>query len=79
MHGVLAKAWIKSDTIILLGDFNCDLFGLENKVGNAIQSKARRLLNLFQSFGMQNIINTPTRVTLESRTLTDLIVTIKPG
>ena len=78
MHGVLEKAWMKSDTIILLGDFNCDLFGLENRVGNVIQPKTRRLLNLFQSFGMQNIINTPTRITLESRTLIDLIVTIKP-
>lgn len=78
MHGALEKAWMKSDTIILPGDFNCDLFGLENKVGNAIQPKARRLLNLFQSFGMQNIINTPTRITLESRTLIDLIVTTKP-
>ena len=78
MHGVLEKAWIKSDTIILLGDFNCDLFGLENKVGNAIQPKPRRLLNLFQSFGMKNIINTPTMITLESRTIIDLIVTTKP-
>ena len=67
-----------ADTIILLGAFNCDLFGLENKVGNAIQPKTRRLLNLFHSFDMQNIINTPTRMTLESRTLIDLIVTTKP-
>ena len=78
MHGVLEKAWMKSDTIILPGDFKCDLFCLENKVGNAIQPKTRRLLNLFQSFGMQNIINTPTRITLELRNLIDLIVTTKP-
>ena len=78
VHDVLEKAWMKSDTIILLGDFNCDLFGLENKIGNAIQPKTRRLLNIFQSFGMQNIINTPTRITLKSCTLIDLIVTTKP-
>lgn len=51
IYGVFEKAWIKSDTIILLGDFNCDLQGIESK----IQPKTRRLLTFFQLFDMQNI------------------------
>ena len=69
---------MKSDTIILLGDFNCDLQGIESKIGSEIQPKTRRLLTLFQLFGMQNITNMPTRITPGSSTLIDLIVTTKP-
>lgn len=78
IYGVFEKAWMKSDTIILLGDFNCDLQGIESKIGSEIQPKTRRLLTLFQLFGMQNIVNMPTKITPGSSTLIDLIVTTKP-
>ena len=61
IHGVFEKAWMKSDTIVLLGDFNCDLQGTDSKTGSEIQPKTRRLLTLFQLFGMQNIVNKPSR------------------
>jgi len=79
IYGVFEKAWMISDTIILLGDFNCDLQGIESKIGFEIQSKTRRLLTLFQLLcnGMQNTVNMPTRITLGSSTLIDLIVITK--
>ena len=68
---------MKSDTIILLGDFNCDLLGIDSKTESEIHPKTRRLLTLFQLFDMQNIVNKPTRITPGSSTLIDLIVTTK--
>lgn len=50
IYGVFEKAWMKSDTIILLGDFNCDLQGIEGKTGSEMQPKTKRLLSLFQLF-----------------------------
>lgn len=79
IYGVFKKAWMESDTIILLGDFNCDLLGIDSKTGSEIHPKTRRLLTLFQLFDMQNIVSKPTRITLGSSTLIDLIVTTKPN
>ena len=79
IYGVLEKAWMKTATIILLGDFNCDLQGIDNTTGSEIHPKTRRLLTLFQLFDMQNIVNKPTRITLGSSTLIDLNVTTKPN
>ena len=70
---------MKPDTIILLGDFNCDLLGIDSKTESEIHPKTRRLLTLFQLFDMQNIVNKPTRITPGSSTLIDLIVTTKPN
>ena len=69
----------KLDNIVLLGDFNCHLQGTDSKTGSEIQPKTARLLTLFQLFGMQNIVNQPTKITLGSSTLIDLIVTTKPN
>ena len=46
IYGVLEKAWMKTATIILLGDFNCDLQGIDNTTGSEIHPKTRRLLTL---------------------------------
>ena len=70
IYGVFEKAWMKSDTIILLGDFNWDLQGIASK----IQPKTRRLLTFF-SFP---VCKTTTRITPGSSTLIDLMVTTKP-
>ena len=71
---------MKSATIILLGDFNFDLLGIDSKTLSEIHPKTRRLLTLFlQLFDMQNIVNNPTRITPGSSTLIDLIVTTKPN
>ena len=79
IYGVFEKAWMKSATIILLGDFNCDLLGIDSKTETEIHPKTRRLLTLFQLFDMQNIVNKPTRITPGSSTLIDFIVTTKPN
>ena len=79
IYGVFEKAWMKSDTIILRGDFNCDLLGIDSKTGSEIHPKTRRLLTMFQLFDMQNNVNKPTRITLGTSTLIDLIVTTKPN
>ena len=70
IYGVFEKAWMKSDTIILLGDFNWDLQGIASK----IQPKTRRLLTFF-SF---SVCKTTTKITPGSSTLIDLMVTTKP-
>ena len=56
IYGIFEMARMKSDPIILLGDFNCDLQGIFGKTGSEIQPQTRRLLSLVQLFGMQNIV-----------------------
>ena len=74
----LEKAWMKTDHVILLGDFNCDLLNTCGETGSDVRSKTRKLLHLFEQFDLQNVVEQPTRVTLETKTLIDLIVTTKP-
>ena len=77
-HVTLEKAWMKTDHIILLGHFNCDLLNTFRETGSDVRGKTRKLLHLFEQFDLQNIVEEPTRVTLETKTLIDLIVTNKP-
>ena len=74
----LEKAWMKTDHIFLLGDFNCDLLNSFGNTGSDVRTKVRKLLHLFEQFDMQNVVEEPTRLTLETKTLIDLIVTTKP-
>ena len=74
----LEKAWMKTDHIILLGDFNSNLRNTFGETVSDVRSKTRKLLHLFEQFDLQNIVEEPTRVTLETKTLIDLIVTTKP-
>lgn len=61
----LEKAWMKTNRIILQGDFNCDLVNTFGETGSDVWSKTRKLLHLFEQFNMQNNVEEPTRVTLE--------------
>lgn len=45
----LEKAWMKTDHIILLGDFNCDLLNTFGETGSDVQSKRRKLPHLYSS------------------------------
>ncbi|XP_068735462.1 uncharacterized protein [Montipora capricornis] len=74
----LEKAWMKTDHVILLGNFNCDLLNTCGETGSDVRSKTRKLLHLFEQFDLQNIVQQPTRVTLETKRLIALIVTTKP-
>ena len=57
---------MKSNSIFLLGDFNCDLLGVKERtelIGNT--QNEERLLDLFDLFfNMQNVVHKPTSVTL---------------
>ena len=63
-HGVLEKAWLKTDSIFVLGDLNCCMLEAQNNPGSIlITSKTKNLLRLFEDFNMQNVIAEPTRIT----------------
>ena len=69
---------MKTDHIILLGDFNSNLLNTFGETVSDVRSKTRKLLHLFKQFDLQNTVEEPTRLTLETKTLIDLIVTTKP-
>ena len=77
-YEILVKAWLKTDHIFLMGDFNCDLLSTLSNPRPDVQNKTRKLLNLFEQFDMQNIVDEPTQVTPQTKTLIDLIVTTRP-
>ena len=67
-HGVLEKAWLKTDSIFVLGDLNCCMLEAQNIPGSTlITSKTKNLLRLFEDFNMQNVIAEPTRITIVIR------------
>ena len=56
-----------------MGDINCDLSHESGRISS--DSNAKHLLNLYQLFSLKQIIKEPTRVTLTTPTLMDLIAT----
>ena len=56
---------------ILMGDLNCDLLS-----GTA--SRTKHLVQIYKTYGLQQIIKEATRTTLDTQTLIDHIVTNKP-
>ena len=59
-----------------MGDFNCDMIpGLESNESHF----GRRFRRILCSYGLKNIINSPTRITSGSKSITDLIVTSQPA
>ena len=77
-YEILEKAWLKTDHIFLMGDFRCDLLSNLSNPRPDVQNKTRKLLDLFEQFDMQNIVDEPTRLTPQTETLIDLIVTTRP-
>ena len=80
----LEKAWLKSSSIFLLGDFNCDLSSFnipQNRIADsstiAPTINSSKLISIFDMSNMQNVINEPTRVTPTTSSLIDLIVTTR--
>lgn len=57
---------MKSNSIFLLGDFNCDLLGVKERTELIDNTQnEERLLDLFDLFfNMQNVVHKPTSVTL---------------
>lgn len=75
-RGALEKAWLKTDSIFILGDFNCCLLNRDPD-GIPTLGKTKKLIETFEDFNMQNIISQPTRITSTTESLIDLIVTTK--
>ena len=80
----LEKAWLKSSSIFLLGDFNCDLSsfnillnGIADSSTMAPTINSSKLISIFDMFNMQNVINEPTRVIPTASSLIDLIATTR--
>ena len=65
--------------LILLGDTNCDLLANysreEPESTNGLPAHSKRLVETYDLFGFQQLINKATRVTLTSKTLIDHIAT----
>ena len=75
----MEKAWIKTDNIVLLGDLNCNLLGVnECSSFSDLQTKTRNLLHIFYVFNTQNVIKEATGITPSTETLIDVIATNKP-
>ena len=70
----LEKAWLRSDNIFLLGDFNRD-FSFQGDPDNILHRNTIKLRSIFETFNMHNMIQEATRSTISSRTLLDLFVT----
>ena len=68
VNTILEKAWLKSSNIFLLGDLNCNYSDCRN-------TNRAKLQCIINSVNMHNVITNPTRITMESSTLIDLIVT----
>ena len=65
--------------IILLGDTNCDISAIYSKTGhvtlNDIPAHSSQLLEIYNLFGLHQLIKSPSRETLTSTTLIDHIAT----
>ena len=60
-----------SKEFILMGDLNCDLL-------SATTSRTKHLVQIYNTYGLQQIIKEATRTTSDTQTLIDHIVTNKP-
>eukprot|EP00112_Aurelia_sp_Birch-Aquarium-sp1_P013646 Seg2901.1 transcript_id=Seg2901.1/GoldUCD/mRNA.D3Y31 product="hypothetical protein" protein_id=Seg2901.1/GoldUCD/D3Y31 len=70
---VLEPICLRRTNILILGDFNADLFfqrGLQKDM-----SQGKKLLRILNSFNLYNVIDQPTRITETSETMIDLIIT----
>ena len=67
---------MKRKNIILVGEFNCDMTASLDSNESHFGKRFKRILC---SFGLKNIINSPTRITFDSKSLIDLIVTSQPA
>ena len=64
---------MKGNNILILGDLNSDLlFGGKTPEDTYL---GRKLLKVLISFNMKNIVNKPTRITADTSTIIDLIIT----
>ena len=77
--GQLLPETIEHQHVILLGDTNCDVLAnhssTEPTSANSLPAHSKRLMEIYDLFGFQQLIDKATRVTLTSKTLIDHIAT----
>ena len=71
-ENVIAKIDAENKELYLLGDINCNL------LPEAITVNSSYLINIFDIYGLSQLITEPTRVTPDSKTLIDLCITNSP-
>lgn len=72
----ITEIWMKRKNVILVGDFNCDMTPSPDSNEPHFRKRFKTILC---SYGLKNVINSPTRITLHSKSLIDLIVTSQPA
>ena len=75
-RNVLENIWLRRKNIILLGDFNSDVLKGSSKTESQYGKRLKRIIS---SFYLKNIMSCPSRVTLTSKSLIDLIITSQPA
>ena len=70
---LVGKIDAENKEFYLLGDLNCNL------LPEHLDSNSSQLLNIMEIYGLSQLINEPTRITQNSRTLIDLCLTNSPG
>ena len=70
---VMENLWRKRSNIILLGNFNVNLSS------SCDPSLKRKFTNVHCKFNLKNVIDVPTRITGDSSSLIDLIITSVPS
>ena len=76
-HKTLEKVWLRFTNVLIVGDFNCDY---AQRVGNIVPSTfGGKLQSSLLQFNYSVINDQPTRVTGDSSTLIDLVITSKCG
>ena len=71
-ENVIAKIDAENKELYLLGDINCNL------LPEAITVNSSHLINIFDIYGLSQLITEPTRVTQNSKTLIDLCIMNSP-
>lgn len=74
LHDLLNKIWIKRKNVILLGDFNCNLLANTADTDQDAPYDCNRMKRILRRFGYVNVIESPTRITANSKSLIDLII-----
>lgn len=74
MYSLLNKATSQSDSIICLGDLNCDIsYPLDNN-----NNKGRSLLDICDIYDLDSLDNSPTRTSSQRSSCSDDILTNVP-
>ena len=80
LEGILEFFDHENKETILLGDTNCDMYLLENSPENSTNNvhAAVHMASIYDTFGLTQLIQDPTRETLDTATLIDHVASTHP-